>query len=84
MKTNIEWIGLMRKHLPFVAIVALVYWIMHQDAQLSELHRQMDQQKLDMLKYWRDAYTKQAENYFILIQKQQEDAQRKLDKSRYN
>lgn len=74
----------MKANLALVVICGLVYWVLRQDDQLRKIENERNNEKLEELKYWREAHSIQATNYFELIKKNQQDAQRMLEQQEHH
>jgi hypothetical protein len=72
ISANEKTLRLMKSYLSYVVIIGLSWWVIHLDMQLERLRKEADEQKLEAIRFWREAYRKSSETYLLMIEKERE------------
>lgn len=70
---------LVKTYLPIVVMIAMGYWIAHLTNLLEKSHAARIEEEQRTITYLREAYKKSTETYMLMIEKQNEDAQKYLE-----
>ena len=82
-----RYLRVMKTYLPFVVILGLVWYVIKKDLgidncrkEIERLHKENNEQKMETISFWRDAYKKSSETYLLIIeQENRRNGDRKTD-----